>query len=102
VPNFGADSADFKGTIVGGDKLTKSTGYLTLYLTGSGSWNDYTTGTYIRVFWKDLTDSTVTEAGPYKTGGDNTGASSSGAAITKYTVENGYFDMTGAYTKVSN
>ncbi|GMO68875.1 MAG: hypothetical protein Ta2A_17160 [Treponemataceae bacterium] len=101
-PDYGS-TMDFAGTIeYGSNSLSSRAGYLTLRLTNSGGWNGYAAGTYIRVFWKDLTGGTVQYATPYKVGGNNNGESSLGAAATEYTVENGYFGMLGAYTKIGN
>jgi hypothetical protein len=98
-PSWGMD---YSGTIVGAAAtnkglLSNTTGYLTLKITSSGA---YATpvGQYFRIFWKDLTVSTVNEAGAYKLGG-STGENSISDAETEFTVANGYFDMVGAYTK---
>lgn len=95
----GYPAYDYAGKIEAGDPRTGKSGYLTVKITSAGSANVFKTGTYIRIFWKDLTATTVSEAGPYKVGGDNSGAASAGAAATKFTVENGYFDGTGVYEK---
>ncbi|GHV77661.1 hypothetical protein AGMMS49942_24820 [Spirochaetia bacterium] len=99
TPSYDAESMDYAGAIVGGaNALTNVTGYLTLRITNAGGYGP-TVGNYIRIFWKELTLTTVQEAGPYKAGGQNNGVSTGAAAETEYTVGNGYFDLTGAYTK---
>jgi hypothetical protein len=102
-PSYGPESMDYKGDIKGPvlsnkNLLKNGSGYLAMQISSAGDWGP-TVGKYIVIFWKDLTDKTVVEAGPYKAGGNNSGMDSVEAALAEYTVENGYFDMTGTYTK---
>jgi hypothetical protein len=99
-PDWGMDYA---GEIVGDvladkDLLKAKWGYITFKVTTAGAYGP-TVGKYFVIHWKELTPTTVMEAGAYKADGQNSGMDTADAAATEYTVENDYFDMFGAYSK---
>jgi hypothetical protein len=103
-PDYGPSSMDYTGTIVGavaGDLslLKQEWGYITLHITSSGDFGP-TVGKYFGIHWKNLTDSSVEEAGAYKSTvpNKNSGSDTLAAAVAEYTVENGYFDRFGTYS----
>lgn len=91
----------FSGEIVNVHTLSdaNTSGYLTLKLKTVSS--DYTLAkdSYYVVYWKNLTDTSVEEASPYKDGGSNDGLPTQAEAEAEYTVTKGYFPFTGTYTK---
>jgi hypothetical protein len=105
TPDYtGGYSMDYSGNIVGevlADKtlLQSKFGYLTIEVTAAGVYGPGV-GKFIAIYWKDLSSSgTVKEGGPYKETGNNSGTATIAEAEAEYTVENGYFDRTGTYSK---
>jgi hypothetical protein len=102
-PDYGAASMDYKGTIVGDvandlSLLKQEWGYITMKITNSGGVGP-TVGKYYGIHWKDLTASSVQEAGAYKNGStNNSGMTTQQGAKTEYTAENGYFGTFGTYS----
>ena len=102
----------YEGTIEAeSSDLTDTEGTLVVHLSGDGvyidnyyggGWAlDYTymvDGYYTVIVWQELGDTTCKEAGPYKDGTSESQAVKANA-ISAITEANGYFGMTGDYTR---
>lgn len=91
----------FRGEIVNVRTLSdaNASGYLTLRIAYVLPENTLINGSYYVVYWRNLTDTSVDEASPFKTDGSNNGFATQAEAEAEYTVTNGYFTFTGTYTK---
>ena len=91
----------FAGEIVGDPVYDADAAYITLKITQSGQY-DKAEGEYYRIRYKELSEDTVKEAAAYNTNsaeGVNDGVPTLAEAQSEYTVENGYFDLYGEYTR---
>jgi hypothetical protein len=103
-PDYGTDSMDYKGAIVGAvatdlSLLKQESGFITIKITQSGEWGP-SVGKFFVIHWKELTASSVREAGAYKNSvpNNNGGMDTVEDAENEYTVPNGYFNGFGTYT----
>ncbi|MDR2144248.1 MAG: hypothetical protein LBP29_07755 [Treponema sp.] len=106
APDYtGTSSMDYQGNIVGEIEsnpglLKCEWGYITLEITSAGPYGP-AVGKYYVIHWKNLTTSSVKEAGAYRNGSSyNSGMDTPAAAVAEYTAEKGYFGMTGTYSPV--
>lgn len=86
----------FQGTIVGSSPFTSTSGSITLLVTSRPASYGPAVGKYFVARWKALSDKSVKESTPYKTGG-LAEADSQEIAETEFTEANGYFSGDQAY-----
>jgi hypothetical protein len=98
--NDGGYGYEFEGDIANKPDFTKSSGYVTLKITSCGASSGYTTGYYTVVHWKNFNGTTCNESTAYgSTDTGNNNRADQTVAESIFTVENGYFESYGSYTK---
>ena len=91
---------NYKGTIKNVRLLTENSGYITLLITESTESDAPYIGKYYVTHFTDLSATSVKEAAPYKDATtENNGLATQAAAEAEYTVTNGYYAMSSAYSK---
>ncbi len=88
---------NFAGTITGDVDLTAEEGTFAVEITDGGIWSK-TAGKFVAVAWKDFDGTNCQMATPYKVDGTNE-CDTAAEALSEQTVDNGYFNMFGPYTK---
>ena len=88
---------DFAGTIAKHRTDGANAGYIIIRFT-QNDWNDGPLGNYYVIHYKGLTSTSVQMASAWKQDGQSS-MPSAAAAEEEFTVEKGYFNMYGTYTK---
>lgn len=97
--NDGGYGYEWTGTPVGKYEMSSTSGYIYVKYTSVGSAMDSSlVGTYIAVSYKSLESSAVLMANAYKSDGVSSESTLS-AAVTEFTVDNGYYSYYGSYSK---
>ena len=101
-------TVSFAGNIVNNSDLTGTTGFITVYITIPGTWNNgvYSNtmvgdlNNYTVIRWINFNGSTIKAASPYLDESHKSYASTQATAESTFTVANGYYGSYGSgYTK---